>query len=462
MADRVIFVEGLSKRYYIGAPQASYRTVRESIMEGLTWPLRCVRHMCNRHPVSAAEPKASIWALKDVSFEIKRGEVVGIIGRNGAGKSTLLKVLSEITDPTEGIVDIHGRVGSLLEVGTGFHPELTGRENVYLNGAILGMGRAEINKKFDQIVAFAEVETFIDTPVKHYSSGMYLRLAFAVASHLEPEILIVDEVLAVGDLSFQNKCLRRMQSLTRKGMTILLVSHNMAAIQSCCSKAFLMERGTITASGEVLQVVRRYQHSLESYDNDFANSMTRSNVPKNAYGADIVGFQMFGETGISGRNFEFGETVRIRIDLSVDQRIPCPMINLGLRRTDGVIVCNFNNWYDGFKVDYLEGECTLEGWLPEMRLIPGFYEIHVLLWHWGGGHLPGDMTRAMPIVTKRCGDLHITGPAFNHHDGVFQVPAKKWTFRRNGEVVEYTGMTSESIWHAFNDISSENSVASEK
>jgi lipopolysaccharide transport system ATP-binding protein len=208
-----------------------------------------------RPPISGTE---DFWALKDVSFEVKRGEVVGIIGRNGAGESTLLKVLSRITEPTTGRVHLRGRVASLLEVGTGFHPELTGRENVFLNGAILGMSRAEIRKKFDEIVAFAEVEKFLDTPVKRYSSGMYVRLAFAVAAHLEPEILIVDEVLAVGDAEFQKKCLGKMQDVASGGRTVLFVSHNMAAVQGLCNKAILLHNGKTEANGEVGKVVLDY------------------------------------------------------------------------------------------------------------------------------------------------------------------------------------------------------------
>ncbi|MBI3951593.1 MAG: ABC transporter ATP-binding protein, partial [Acidobacteria bacterium] len=200
----------------------------------------------------------TIWALRDVSFEIKQGEVVGIIGRNGAGKSTLLKILSRITEPTEGYAEIHGRVGSLLEVGTGFHPELTGRENIYLNGAILGMKRTEIERKFDEIVAFAEVEKFIDTPVKHYSSGMYLRLAFAVAAHLEPEILLVDEVLAVGDAAFQKKCLGKMEDIGAQGRTVLFVSHNMPAVSRLCRRAILLDEGSVLRDGASHQVISAY------------------------------------------------------------------------------------------------------------------------------------------------------------------------------------------------------------
>ena len=243
MSTPAIRVDGLGKRYRLGEREP-YRALRDLLMESLRRP---------RKPDSE-----TIWALKAVSFEIQPGEVIGIIGRNGAGKSTLLKILSRITEPTEGLADIYGRVGSLLEVGTGFHPELTGRENIYLNGAILGMRRAEINKKFDEIVAFSETEQFLDTPVKHYSSGMRVRLSFAVAAHLEPEILLIDEVLAVGDAAFQRKCLGKMGDVAKSGRTILFVSHNMAAVQNLCDRAFWLEHGSIAASDKVGPVVEQY------------------------------------------------------------------------------------------------------------------------------------------------------------------------------------------------------------
>jgi lipopolysaccharide transport system ATP-binding protein len=250
MSDVAVRVEGIGKQYRLGAAAGpGYRTFRDALAGALTRPFR------RGGAGGRGEP---FWALKDVSFEVRRGEVVGIIGRNGAGKSTLLKILSRITEPTEGEADIHGRVGSLLEVGTGFHPELTGRENVYLNGAILGMKRAEITRKFDEIVAFAEVEKFIDTPVKHYSSGMYMRLAFAVAAHLEPEILVVDEVLAVGDAEFQNKCLGKMGDVARSGRTVIFVSHNMAAIQRLCTHGLLLENGQVKSAGCTAHAIRDY------------------------------------------------------------------------------------------------------------------------------------------------------------------------------------------------------------
>lgn len=259
MSDTAILVEGLGKRYRIGS-RDSYRTLRESVNAAALKPFNVVRSLINRNGYREAADE-NIWALKDVSFEIKQGEVVGIIGRNGAGKSTLLKILSRITEPSVGEATIHGRVSSLLEVGTGFHPELTGRENIYLNGAILGMSRTEIVRKFDEMVEFSGVEKFIDTPVKRYSSGMYLRLAFAVAAHLEPEILLVDEVLAVGDAAFQKKCLDKMDDVAKQGRTVLFVSHNLQAIMRLCTRAILLEDGTVSKTGSPSEVVSAYVES---------------------------------------------------------------------------------------------------------------------------------------------------------------------------------------------------------
>ena len=255
MSDTVITVDKLSKLYRIGTAAQRHDSLRELIMSAATAPLRRLRRLGE---ASAADAGA-FWALKDVSFEVKRGEVLGIIGRNGAGKSTLLKILSRIVEPTEGRVRMRGRVASLLEVGTGFHPELTGRENIYLNGAILGMKKAEIDRKFDEIVAFSEIEKFLDTPVKRYSSGMYVRLAFAVAAHLDPEILICDEVLAVGDAAFQKKCLGKMQEVSRgQGRTVLFVSHNMAAVQNLCRRCVCLSAGQIAAVGSSQDVIADY------------------------------------------------------------------------------------------------------------------------------------------------------------------------------------------------------------
>jgi len=256
MSDLAIRVGALGKLYKIGRRQERYKTLREQIVDTFATPFRRLSSaVCGQ---SSAVSDEVVWALKDLSFEVNRGEVIGVIGRNGAGKSTLLKILSRITEPTEGYAEIQGRVASLLEVGTGFHSELTGRENIYLNGAILGMKKAEIERKFDEIIDFAEVEKFIDTPVKHYSSGMYLRLAFAVSAHLEPEILLVDEVLAVGDAAFQKKCLGRMGDVAKQGRTVFLVSHNMAAITRLSDRVLWLDNGQLQAYGPPEETVARY------------------------------------------------------------------------------------------------------------------------------------------------------------------------------------------------------------
>lgn len=259
MSELAISVSGMGKYYRVGETQG-YQTLRESIVTAATAPMRLFR----RAAKPAAEKQKGFWALRDVGFDIRKGEVVGVIGRNGAGKSTLLKILSRITDPTLGHADIWGRVGSLLEVGTGFHNELSGRDNIYMSGSMLGMKRSEITRKFDEIVSFAEVGKFIDTPVKRYSSGMYMRLGFAVAAHLEPEILLVDEVLAVGDSAFQKKCMGKMDDVASHGRTILFVSHNMAAIQALCGRTLWMNGGQVAGFGSTHEVVPKYLASSAS------------------------------------------------------------------------------------------------------------------------------------------------------------------------------------------------------
>jgi lipopolysaccharide transport system ATP-binding protein len=276
MGSPIISVEGLSKCYRIGAREEGYKTFRETVVDSLKAPVRNFRRLRKLTQFKGNETNESgqslssdlIWALREVSFEVAEGEVLGVIGRNGAGKSTLLKILSRITEPTAGDVKLYGRVSSLLEVGTGFHPELTGRENIFLNGAIMGMRKVEIANKFDEIVSFAEIDKFIDTPVKRYSSGMYVRLAFAVAAHLEPEILIIDEVLAVGDAQFQKKCLGKMQEVGKEGRTVLFVSHNMQAIQALCEKVVLLNEGKVARQGNTELVVYEYLTSKQFLPGD--------------------------------------------------------------------------------------------------------------------------------------------------------------------------------------------------
>ena len=294
----MIKVSNLSKRYLIshnGPARVQYRRFSEEIARALNWPLRAIWQRVgltgrtaepDDMPPAGAARREEFWALRDVGFEVDQGEVVGIIGRNGAGKSTLLKLLSRITEPTTGRIELRGRVASLLEVGTGFHPELTGRENIFLNGAILGMTRAEIKRKFDEIVAFAEVEKFVDTPVKRYSSGMYVRLAFAVAAHLEPEILVVDEVLAVGDAEFQKKCLGKMRDAAQGGRTVLFVSHNMAAVARLCSKSLLLNKGRLAAYGATSDIINTYVSKLGVVDR-FERSANSDEEPRIISGAIV-------------------------------------------------------------------------------------------------------------------------------------------------------------------------------
>jgi len=273
-------IKNLSKCYRIGVNETGYKTFREAIIDGISAPFIKFKQLQRltkfNNNGDNARSNDIIWALKDISYEINKGEVLGIIGKNGAGKSTLLKILSRITEPTSGIIEIDGRVSSLLEVGTGFHPELTGRENIYLNGAVLGMRKKEIEKKFDEIVNFAEIEKFIDTPVKRYSSGMYVRLAFAVAAHLEPEVLLVDEVLAVGDIAFQKKCLGKMEDVAKGGRTVIFVSHNMGAIRNLCNNAIWLDNGGIKKKGPVDEVIRDYEESQLKHLDEFSYIVERN------------------------------------------------------------------------------------------------------------------------------------------------------------------------------------------
>ena len=324
----VISVESLSKKYIIGhQKQAGYNTLRDALASGA----RCFRQKLCRPFVASPDDQAheEFWALKDVSFDIQQGDRVGIIGRNGAGKSTLLKILSRITEPTSGKISITGRVASLLEVGTGFHPELSGRENIYLNGAILGMRRTEIAKRFDEIVAFAEVERFIDTPVKHYSSGMYVRLAFSVAAHLEPEILIVDEVLAVGDAQFQKKCLGKMRDIGQDDRTVLFVSHNMTAVSALCNKAIMLDNGHLILESTPETAIKRYLDG-ESGDRGASVEWSLDNAPGNET-VLLTRIASLNEHGEESRYFDRNEPIRIQLEYAMPrkQRLPiAPQIRI--------------------------------------------------------------------------------------------------------------------------------------
>ncbi|MBC7796040.1 MAG: ATP-binding cassette domain-containing protein [Pyrinomonadaceae bacterium] len=312
----IIRVENLSKQYKIGAKQTPYLTLRESITQTALAPFKSFRRNGENGDGGNGEAN-KFWALRDVNFDVMPGEVVGIIGRNGAGKSTLLKILSRITEPTRGKVELFGRIGSLLEVGTGFHPELSGRENIFLNGAILGMRREEITKKFDEIVAFAEVEKFLDTPVKHYSSGMYVRLAFAVAAHLEPEVLVVDEVLAVGDAEFQKKCLGKMKDVSSQGRTVLFVSHNIKAIQQLCDTCVLLKNGSVDLQGKTSVVAQHYTKTKPTLLDTSSNSK-----------AGITKVRVLDENSEETALINYGETLKIEVTVMVRNLLIEPAVDL--------------------------------------------------------------------------------------------------------------------------------------
>jgi len=311
MSDTVIQVRNLSKRYRIGVREKA-DTFAEQLKSVITYPVKNFRRITNLNRFNGADDPSIFWALKDIHFDVKQGEVLGIIGKNGAGKSTLLKILSRITEPTTGEVRIKGRVSSLLEVGTGFHPELTGRDNVYMNGTIHGMSKKEIDRKFDEIVDFAGVETHIDTPVKFYSSGMKVRLGFAVAAHLEPEILIIDEVLAVGDAEFQKKCLGKMDDVSKSGRTVLFVSHNMGAVENLCSEVIVIQKGEILISGNAKESITTYL-SVSS-----ANENIKLPIrPKNYNPLDVFfkKINLLNSNGVYTNNFRFGESFIIEIEI---------------------------------------------------------------------------------------------------------------------------------------------------
>ena len=359
-----IRVEGLGKRYRLGSARPD---------NNLTEALRAAARRVVRRAPAAPE----FWALQDVSFEVQPGEVVGVIGRNGAGKSTLLKVLSRITEPTAGYVDVTGRVGSLLEVGTGFHPELTGRENIYLNGSILGMRRAEIRARFDEIVEFAEIERFLETPVKRYSSGMSVRLAFAVAAHLEPEILLVDEVLAVGDAAFQRKSLGKMTEVASQGRTVVFVSHNLAIIQALCQRGVLLERGEVVADGAVKPTIDQYLSALESAASD--DLLERTDRDRRGYyDTKLRRVEIRDESGGPPDVVVSGQPVTIAVD--VTDHVPSLECRLTIADSLGQALTTMDSEISA-PVDMRDsGPGTrLECKLASLPLLPGRYRIDVLL-----------------------------------------------------------------------------------
>ena len=380
MSDTVIRVENLGKKYIIKHQQqgrSNYVALRDVMANGVKSLGRRVLKPGDKKEANPAVEE--FWALKDVSFEIKRGDRVGIIGRNGAGKSTLLKVLSRITEPTTGRISLKGRVASLLEVGTGFHPELTGRENIFLNGAILGMGKVEIKKKFDEIVAFAEVEKFLDTPVKRYSSGMYVRLAFAVAAHLEPEILVVDEVLAVGDAAFQKKCLGKMEDVGKEGRTVLFVSHNMGTLKALCNYAILLSQGIIFKQGTTSKVVNLYLRSA-AVNESGSGEIIWLDSQKAPGGREIrlVSLRLLGPNHLVQSNFDAEHLIRVEISYELFDTVTGMRIILQVLNSEGIVAFSSTD-------HALRTESSKPGLYKTVCIIPGellnsglyFLKIHI-------------------------------------------------------------------------------------
>jgi lipopolysaccharide transport system ATP-binding protein len=371
-ADVVIRAEGIGKAYMLGhaaSGREPYTALRDVIARSAKDITRITRDILTGQRTASGASIEEFWALHDVTFDIRRGEVVGIVGRNGAGKSTLLKVLSRITEPTCGRVTLKGRVASLLEVGTGFHPELTGRENIFLNGAILGMTRAEIGRKFDEIVAFAEVERFLDTPVKRYSSGMYVRLAFAVAAHLEPEILIVDEVLAVGDAEFQKKCLGKMQDVAGHGRTVLFVSHNMTAVQNLCGRAVVLKSGSVDFIGSVDDAIECYRASSKRQETVALAS--RSDRRGN-------GLLRFVDVGIFSPERGppvMGADLLISVQCLASRDLRNVNISIHICDADGRVLVRASTWESGIPFSFSAGITAITCQLPQLPLLAGRYSV---------------------------------------------------------------------------------------
>lgn len=373
MSDIAVRVKDVSKRYKLNV-LTRHNTLRDEIAHGVRSLVRK-----NRGSRSPTESESTLWAVKDVSFDVRQGEVLGIIGRNGAGKSTLLKILSRITEPTSGRCEIFGRLGSLLEVGTGFHGELTGRENVYLNGAILGMRKAEIERRFDEIVAFAEVEQFIDMPVKRYSSGMHVRLAFAVAAHLQPEILIIDEVLAVGDQSFQNKCLGKLGSVAREGRTVLFVSHNLAAVTNLCTAGIWIERGHVQMRGDAKSVIEAYMKASSGSARELrSRNGENSSEQRNGSGeARFVDAKLLDSINESRSTFVMGESIFVEFEVEFARSFPWLHMSVDVKRSDsGLPVLHLLNHDSGTYFENLpKGTHRFTVEVPNCMLYPGSYSV---------------------------------------------------------------------------------------
>lgn len=420
MSNTAIRVEKLSKEYKVAGAKYRNDTLRDTIMDGLKSVFR------------SKESPHSFWALKDVTFEVERGQMVGIIGHNGAGKSTLLKILSRITQPTLGRGEIFGRVGSLLEVGTGFHYELTGRENIYLNGAIIGMTTDQIRSKFDAIVDFAEVGEFIDTPVKHYSSGMYVRLAFAVSAHLKPEILLLDEVLSVGDIQFQRKCMAYAEELRKSDATILLVSHNMFVVKSMCSRVILLSEGKVKFDGSPADAIQVYEQDSKVSPLSWAKDSLGTDPSQ--WDISLTEMDTLDENGQQKNLFNYGERMKIRLKFNVRRTINNPNILVSFIRSDNVACCNYNTIMDGITVPSGSNDFVIELLTPPLKLVSESYNIYVLVRD----------DKFERLYCAQAGKIfHVRHDLLNTHFGVFHEPGE-W-FIPSGVVDHQSNFSKEGL-----------------
>jgi lipopolysaccharide transport system ATP-binding protein len=415
MSDPAIIVENVRKRYLIGYQRPKSDGIRNVVEDAIRKPLKWLREA----GVSAKQSKQEFWALNGISFNVPKGDIVGIIGRNGAGKSTLLKVLSRITEPTSGRIELDGRVASLLEVGTGFHPELTGRENIFLNGAILGMGRAEIHKKFDEIVEFSEIAQFLDTPVKRYSSGMYVRLAFAVAAHLEPEILIVDEVLAVGDAQFQQKCLGKMGEVAKEGVrTVLFVSHQMAAIANLCRSCVVLSKGTVAYHGPTENAIRRYLDASTATTHDSNMMEYRASWAK----PYITSASILNADGSAQQTFPLGSDFIIEIAYNASElpRLKRPVMGVVLKHSVFGPAAAVNMRMTGSVVERDAASGTIRCRLPAVPFVQGNYSVDLWL---GDGMTDVDMLEGYLNFSIEATDIYGTGqPPFANMGLIYLQP----------------------------------------
>ena len=406
--DLAIQARGLGKRYLLGAAGDKHDTFRDLLVAG-------ARSVLGRRNKKA---HTEFWALRDASFDIRHGENVGIVGLNGAGKSTLLKILSRITDPTAGSARIDGRVGALLEVGTGFHGELSGRENVFLYGSILGMQKEEVRRKFDAIVEFSGIPQFIDTPVKRYSSGMYVRLAFSVAAHLEPDILLLDEVLAVGDLAFQRKCIEHAKELQKRDATILFVSHNMFSIKTMCERVIYIRKGQIMFDGPT-------DEGIEFYEKDCSlSTLGWVKTDQSEWPLTITGCELSDASGVAKTVFNFGESMKLRIKYQMRRPVDDPNFIVAFIRSDGVACCNFSSELDGVTLGRVSEDGVVELTCPPLKLVSEMYTISILVREKGFQQV---------LCGQMGGAFHVKDDLLNTHFGVFHESAA-WKVQADGAV----------------------------